>query len=1292
MLKEKIRYLKFLLASPEDILNWSYGEVLTPETVNYRTQRPEPRGLMCEQIFGPVNDYECYCGKYKGRRFAGIICDQCGVEVTTSKVRRQRMGHITLAAPVVHLWYAYGTPNKLAILLDIPYRKLMGIIYYTLYVVTQVDDKKRESVLAKIKELKESAIKQIEDDFKEREVKLAAEIESLKEELKKVKKPSEGIKLQNKVIKLKAKLANLKSEKHDQLEETKEYYDRLYKLTQKLEYKTVLTEPEYRDFADNGLLFFTAQMGADAIKKLLQDIDVEKELANLYVRYNKASSLERQLLERKIKYLEGVKKNNLKLEWMVLEVLPVLPADLRPVIALPGGRFASSDLNDLYRRVINRNNRLKKLMEMGAPEVIIRNERRMLQEAVDALIDNQHRAMRPVTNRSGIPLKSLAEGLRGKRGRFRRNLLGKRVDFSGRGVIVPDTTLRLNEVGLPKDLALEIFKPFVIRRLIEKRHALTIGEARELVEIREPIVYEVLEELLNERIVLLNRAPSLHKYSIQAFYPKLVEGSALRINQTVTPGFNADFDGDTMAVHAVLTEEALEETRTRMLPIHNLIKAASGEPVISFGSDFVVGIYHLTYMRENLTDEEKEVAPKFADIKEAISAHSLGRIGVQDPVWVVVNGKAVLTTPGRLIFNSLFPKEIGFINETVNKKRLNKIVRDVILNYPAEQVETILDELKLIAFHYATRSGFSIGADDLIEVEGLDKIVSEAKEKTALLYQQYESGFITKQQRDEAIVDVWRTAADKVSEIVWEKVPDTNNLKRQVISGAKGNEAQLGQILGIIGVVNDISGSAVPTPVIGSYSRGLSPMEYMIAAKGGRKGMLDTALNTRKAGYLTRKLVEVSQPVIVRYEDCGYDGKGIRIARDQVRELGFGDRLIGRTVTHDVVDPKTGKVLVKKNEMISREIAQRIDKIEEIKEIWVRSPLTCQGYAGVCRKCYGYDLGKYAPVDLGAAVGVLAAQSVSEPATQLTLRTFHSGGVGKDITAGLPLLTEYLEMRSPKNPAVLSPISGVVHIKDGKAYVTGTKNVKAYYVVTDDYEVKATDAAAVSKGDVLLVHKETGDKVVAPFGGKIEMIGKVLFVKGSVESMMQVRVPEGQKLIVEDGQQIEAGDALTSGRVDLKQLALYKSHQYVQEFLLDRIQRIFADFHVEVKDIHLEVIIRQLASLAKIIHPGDTGLIPGALRDRHLLRVRNSLLEKEQKNPIVYQPIMMGLTSLALHVDSVLAAASFQEQPKVLTEAALLGKVDYLRGLKENVIIGHLVPLNENAIIEDVTKLDEMYE
>ena len=1292
MTQEKIKYLKFLLASPEDILNWSYGEVQSPETIHYRTHRPELGGLMCERIFGPTNDYECYCGKYRGARFKGIICDKCGVEVTSSRVRRKRMGHITLVAPVVHLWYAYGTPNKLAILLDIPYKKLMGIIYYTLYVVTEVEDKKREDILKKIKEAESKREKQIEEEFKEEELRIKAHIEELAEQMKKAKNPSDGMKLQNEIIKQRARLANLKSEKHAALEDNANFYREFYKLAQALDYKTVLTEEQYRWFVDHDAVFFKAEMGAEAIKKLLKDIDVEKELRQLRERYNKAPVLERQIIERKIKYLEGVYKNDLKLEWMILEVLPVLPADLRPILVLPGGRFASSDLNDLYRRVIIRNNRLKKLMEIGAPEIIIRNEKRMLQEAVDALIDNEHRPMRPVTTRGGIPLKSLAQSLRGKRGRFRRNLLGKRVDYSGRGVIVPDTTLKLNEVGLPKELALEIFKPFVIRRLLEKGIVLSIGEAKELVEIHDPVVYEALEEVLKDRVVLLNRAPSLHKYSIQAFYPKLVEGSAIRINQIITPGFNADFDGDTMAVFALLTDEALEEAREQMLPVHNLIKAASGEPVISFGGDFVIGAYHLTYMKED-NPEKVKTAHVFGDPDEVLAAYELGSIGLHDPVWVQINGKSVLTSAGRIIFNRALPEDYGFVNETITKKRLNSLIRDIVLNYPKEEVAEVLEHLKLTTLHFATQAGFTLSAIDMeVDIKGVDEIINELKEKTFRVRKQYEDGFITKEQMEETIVQLWREGLERITKLVWEQVPDENPLKNQVISGAKGTDSQLAQILGMVGVVNDVSGKPVPYPVMSSYSKGLTPMEFLIAAKGGRKGLLDTALNTRKAGYLTRKLVEVSQSVITRYEDCGYEGKGIRISRDQHRAMSFGDRLVGRTVAQDVVDPKTKKVIIKKGEMIDIPTAKKIEENEHIKEVWVRSPITCEGYAGICTKCYGYDLGQYKPVKIGSAVGVLAAQSVSEPATQLTLRTFHGGGVGRDITSGVPLLTEYLEMRSPKNPAVLSPVKGKVVIKEDKAYVAGTKTQKVHFIAGEDYEIKVKDGDKVAKGEVLMVRKDGEQKLQAPFSGKVTVKGKVIFLEGEVETLFTIRVPEGQELIVKDGDEVEPGDALTSGRIDVKQLAKYRSHQEVQEFLLDRIQEIFSNFNVEVQDIHLEVIIRQLASLAKVIHPGDTGLITGSLRDRHLLRIRNQILEKDGKNPIVYQPIMMGLTALALNVDSVLAAASFQEQPKVLTEAALLGKTDYLRGLKENVIIGHLIPLNKHAIIQDVTKLPEMNE
>jgi len=878
--------------------------------------------------------------------------------------------------------------------------------------------------------------------------------------------------------------------------------------------------------------------------------------------------------------------------------------------------------------------------------------------------------------------------LRGKKGRFRRNLLGKRVDYSGRAVIVPDPTLTINECGLPRELALEVYKPFVLRGLIERGKALSISEAKEFFERKDPIVWDILEEVVKNKIVLLNRAPSLHKYSIQAFHPRLVDGFAIRLNHLVTKGFNADFDGDAMNVFAILTDEALEEAEKRMLPVHNLIKAADGNPIVSFGNDMIVGIYYLTYVDEK--EFKKENLRIFGKPEDAIAMYYMGELKLQEPIYTVINDRRVKTTAGRLIFNQYLPRGFRFVNETLTGSKANGILREIILQFDKYVAQEFLDSVKLVSLHFATLSGFSLGYEDIVPPSNREKVIDEAKKKQLAIEQQYEAGFISKEQRDNSIVELWRNVANELAEKVWEEMPNSNALKNQVISGAKGSLSQLGQITAMVGIVNDIKGRPVPHPVLGAYGLGLNPFEYTLAARGGRKGMLDTALNTRNAGYLTRKLVDIAQDVITRVEDCGYDGDGIKISRHQVREMSFKERILGRYVTKDVINPKTQETILVKGEVITPEIAEIIDN-SGIDEVWVRSPLVCQAPLGICTKCYGYDFGTYKTVSVGSAVGVLAAQSCSEPATQLTLRTFHGGGVGKDITMGLPYLQELLEMRTPKNPAIISPITGNVTVKDNTITISGQKPQSTFFVLEDNYDVKVKNNQEVKKGDLLFV-TSSNTEFKAPFGGKIEIVGAVLFVKGSTESVVKYRIPEGQEPLVKNGAKVNAGDILTTGKVDFKQLAEYKSHLEVELELLDRMQSIFADFHVEVRDIHWEVIIRQMGKLARIIHPGDTGLIRGTFANRYLLDVRNRMLEKQNKKPVVYISRLLGITTVALNADSVLSAMSFQEQPKVLSEAAILGKTDYLRGLKENVIIGHLLPLNERAIINDVTKLEELNE
>ncbi len=1291
---EDIKSLKFLLASPEDILARSFGEVQTAETINYRTQRAEPGGLMCERIFGPTRDYECYCGKYKKIKYKGIVCDKCGVEVTTSRVRRERMGHIKLASPIVHIWYAYGVPNKLSILLDIPIKKLVSVIYYIQYVVTSVDESKRPETLEKIAKIKDDYINQIDESYKEDLDKVNKEYNDLKKKADSKKaSESEKLKLERQLEKVASERARIKRMILEEKEKVEEEFKHLADLTKAVSYKMILSEDDVRLFDDYGLRFFEVEMGAEAIRRLLKDLELEKMHKELKKQYNLVRGVtDRRNIERKIKYIEGFLKNGTKPEWIVMDVLPVLPADLRPIIALAGGRFATSDLNDLYRRVINRNNRLKELIEIGAPDIILRNERRMLQEAVDALIDNEHRFNRPVVNRTGVPYKSLTQLLRGKRGRFRRNLLGKRVDYSGRAVIIPDTSLKLYQCGLPKGLALEIFKPFVINRLIEEGHAVTIKDAQDLIELKEDIVWDILEKLLKTRTVLLNRPPSLHKYSILAFYPVLVEGSAIRINQLITAGFNADFDGDQMGVFAVLTDEALEETKTRMLVRHNLIKVADGAPIVGFGKDMVIGLYHLTYMDEDYVSSLKpEEIKHFATPEEAIALYHLEQLGLQEPISVMLKGEErVITTVGRLMFNNLLPEDFEYINITLKKKDANRVLREVVLNYNSDIAEDFLDNAKLLAFNYATQSGFSMSAFDFIKFEKKEEYVAEGKEKEREIQEQYKLGFMTEEERDAAIVALWRGIKERMFEEVWEKIPDDNPLKVQVVSGANGDMNQAGQISAMLGIVNDLFGKPLKVPILSSYSEGLNAFEYFLSAYGARKGMIDTALNTANSGYLTRKLVDVTQDAIIRMEDCGYDGEGLRVARDQARALDFVERIVGRFVTKDVVDPKTKKVLVKAGELIDVKTARMLDE-KGVEEVYVRTTMYCKSPLGVCQKCYGYDFGRYDLAKLGQAVGIVAAQSVSEPSTQLTLRTFHGGGAGSDITAGFPLLLDLFEVRSPKRPAILAPISGQAVVKGRKVIITGDKEYVKTYILDDSYDVKVKEGDAVAKGDVLF-ELEKGQPIKTPVAGTIHFDGRVLKVTGSVKGQVTIDVPERSLIVIKDGDKVSRGDRITDGRIDPKEYAEYFGVEAAQRFLLDEIQSLFSEFKVDIQDVHIELILRQMSKLAKIVDPGDTGLIRGTFINRFLANARNELLKKEGKKPIAYVSKLLGVTVTAVNAESVLAAMSFQEQVKVLSEATILGRKDYLRGIKENVIVGHLIPVDERAIISDINNLDEMYD
>lgn len=1245
---------------------------------------------MCERIFGPIKDYECYCGKYRKKKYKGIVCDKCGVEIAPAKVRRERMGHIKLAVPVVHVWYAYGVPAKLAILLNIPSKKLISVIYYIRYVVTEIDKEKQDVALLEVAEMQKAELEKIDADYAVRLKELGAKLDTAKKKVASKKlADKDRVDVEKDGDMLSKQNALLKKEVVDAKDEITKRFDALKVLVQELHYKSVVSEESYRELILLGTKFFTVDMGASAVEKLLGDLDLKALNDQLEDQYNTTKAAARIQVERRLKLVEGFLRNNLNPQWLVLKVVPVLPADLRPIVALAGGRFAISDVNDLYRRVINRNNRLKDLMEIGAPDIILRNEKRMLQEAFDALIDNQHRFNKPVLNRMGIPYKSLTEGLRGKKGRFRRNLLGKRVDYSGRAVIIPDTNMSLEECGLPKLLALEMFKPFVVHKMIVKGIAATIKEAKDLIESYDSRLWDILEEVISVRTVLLNRPPTLHKYNIQAFKPILVEGSAIRINQLVNSGFNADFDGDQMSVFLVLSNEALEETKTAMLSRFNLLKVADGTPIISFAKDMVLGLYNLTSLDRKF-DKVKELdTPVFASRYDAMRAHHLGELNLRQKTRVYLGDKlgTVVTTAGRLIFNELLPKDFRFVNEVLTKKGGNSILQEIVIKYSLDETVEFLDAAKRLSFKYATLSGFSMSTTDLVTPIVKKDIISEGKRQEMVIQEQFQSGMLDAKEKGRAVIKLWQEVKKKFADLVWEDMAEENPLKLQVTAGANGDKEMVAQIMAMQGVVTDPMGNYVQFPIIGNYADGLNSYEYFVSARGARKGAVDTALKTAQSGYMTRKLTDVSQDVIVRMDDCGYDGPGHVIARTDVRDMSFDKRMTGRYLAQDVLSAKK-KVLAKAGDLMTVEVAKELDDAK-VEEIWVRSPMLCKAPVGMCAKCYGYDFGVYKPIELGKAVGVIAAQSISEPMTQMTLRTFHAGGVGSDITSGIPRIVELIEAREPKFPALLASISGKVQVTEKNVIIYGERQQKKGYVIQDNDKVHVEDKKPVTTGDLLFT-MGNGKEVKSPFDGAIQINGNSISVVGSVKAHETLAIPSYGELWVKDGDVVERGQQLSSGSVDPKVLSDYRGLYIAQKYVVDECQRVFLDYGVNLRDIHLEIITRQMTKLAKIVDAGGTGYTRGTFVNRFLADFHNLQLEKKEKKPMTYVTRLLGVTVISLNAESILAAMSFQEQVKVLSEAAVVGRTDFLRGLKENVIIGRLIPVGKRAIITEIDKLEEL--
>ena len=1150
--------IKIGLASPEKILEWSKGEVTKPETINYRTLKPERDGLFCERIFGPSKDWECHCGKYKKIRYKGVVCDRCGVEVTKASVRRERMGHIALAAPVSHIWYFKGIPSRMGLILDLSPRTLEKVLYFASYIV-------------------------------------------------------------------------------------------LDKGETDLQYKQVLSEQEYQEARESWGKGFRVGMGAESILELLQAIDLEKEYEELTEGLKGATGQKRARIVKRLEVVEAFRESGNKPEWMIMTNVPVIPPDLRPMVQLDGGRFATSDLNDLYRRIINRNNRLKRLLELGAPDIIVRNEKRMLQEAVDALIDNGRRG-RPVTGPGNRALKSLSDMLKGKSGRFRQNLLGKRVDYSGRSVIVVGPELKIYQCGLPKEMAIELFKPFVMKELVQNGTAHNIKNAKKMVERLQPEVWDVLEDVIKEHPVMLNRAPTLHRLGIQAFEPILVEGKAIKLHPLVCTAFNADFDGDQMAVHLPLSVEAQAECRFLLLSPNNLLKPSDGGPVAVPSQDMVLGIYYLTQERPGAAGEGKI----FKSVNEAILAYENQAITLHSKIKVRVTktmpgGEEITgiveSTLGRFIFNEIIPQDLGFVDREkeenkllleidfhVGKKQLKQILEKVINTHGATATAEVLDAVKAIGYKYSTRAAMTVSISDMTVPPQKPQMIQQAQDTVDRITKNFKRGLITEEERYKEVVETWKATDDKLTEALLSGLDKYNNIFMMADSGARGSDKQIKQLAGMRGLMADTTGHTIELPITSNFREGLDVLEYFMSAHGARKGMSDTALRTADSGYLTRRLVDVSQELIIHEVDCakkdapipGIFVKAFMDGKEEIESL--QERITGRYLCYDIVD-KDGNVLVKKNHMVTPKRAELICKKgvnengEPLTQIKIRTILTCRSHSGVCAKCYGANMATGEPVQVGEAVGIIAAQSIGEPGTQLTMRTFHNGGVaGGDITQGLPRVEELFEARKPKGLAIITEIAGTANLNDTK-----------------------------KKREIIVTNHETGESKA-------------------------YLIPYGSRIKVADGAELEAGDELTEGSINPHDILRIKGIRAVQDYMIQEVQRVYRLQGVEINDKHNEVIVRQMLKKIRIEESGDTEFLPGTNVDRLEFEDVNEVLEAEGKEPAIGEPIIMGITKASLATNSFLSAASFQETTKVLTEAAIKGKIDPLVGLKENVIIGKHIP------------------
>lgn len=1371
------RSLRISLASPDHIRSWSYGEVTKPETINYRRLRPEKDGLFCEAIFGPTRDWQCYCGKYKNVRYKGIVCDKCGVEITRSSVRRERLGHIELAAPVAHVWYTRRVPSYMGLLLNVSRRNLDRVLYFAQYVVTHVDEEARHRALKRQAEDLQEAEMQLEVRLQEKtgeatedvttrvtglqenlvelnasfDDRLSAATDEVVREAKQMEQRlhnlmgtavSESLKLggtlvaktgevigrehsvlvqeitterlnivqkeseedhQAEVAALQRELAELQSEiglVQDDLRVQLE--QKLARMRQQahinkeqlesLAQMQFLNENDYRDLKSKFGNVFRASMGAEAFHEILRNMDLEKLSRDLWreVRTTRSKQAGKRATKR-LQVVEALRMSGNRPEWMILTVLPVIPPDLRPMVQLDGGRFATSDLNDLYRRVINRNNRLKRLLELGAPDVIVRNEKRMLQEAVDSLIDNSQRG-KALSRRGRRELKSLSDMLKGKKGRFRRNLLGKRVDYSGRSVIVVGPKLKLGECGLPKTMALELFRPFVISKLVKYGYASNVKGAKRFIERQPPEVWEVLEEVIQGRPILLNRAPTLHRLGIQAFMPKLVEGKAIQLHPLVCSAFNADFDGDQMAVHVPLSQKAVKESIEMMMATRNLLKPADGQPIVGPSKDMVLGVYYLTLVHDGRHGEGR----MFSSLDEVEMAYELGLVDVHARIKLMTetsfdddnkrypDGKlrrrVIETSPGRVLFNRALPPEWRFVNWLLDKGGVNRLINRVHRDLGDEATIEMVDSIKNIGFKYATVSGVTVAVADLTIPEEREEILAVARKNVDEIDRQYRRGLLTEDEQYQRTVEQWNNAKDDVANAVRKALDPAGPMAVMALSGAgKGGFGPITQLAGMRGMMADPSGRIIVVPIQSNFRQGLNAMEYFISTHGARKGLADTALRTADAGYLTRRLVDVAQDVIVMADDCG-TVNGIWVRRvDNFGKQTLAERVLGRVAAAPIMDPETGELVINTGEYYTEEISDQVDSLG-VEEVYVHSPMTCELRLGICSKCYGIDLARGKSVRQGTAVGIVAAQSIGEPGTQLTLRTFHTGGTaqsGGDITQGLPRVEELFEARQrPKGEAVITEIGGIAEIRvvDGvrHVYVTESKLVDDVYEIPQGWAVKVESNDEIEIGGIIA---EKDDDLISA-----RRAGRVVVDKGQVKVVWESReerdyeIPAGMRMLISDGQRINPGDQLTEGSKNPHRILDILGRDAVTQYLLREMQQVYRPQGQNIHDKHFEVIIRKMLNKVVITNSGDTEMLPGELVDSPTFLESNEQVIEEGGQPAQAEPVLLGITKASLNTESFLSASSFQHTIRVLAGAAIAGKEDRLVGLKENVIIGKLIP------------------